>query len=1155
MAVKQANSKPRLSNKRPREQDLTARMFRRSMLWQPDRIAQSAWLEHVPFAFWIVDVFRPKRIVELGTHFGVSYSAMCQAVKRLGLATSCFAIDTWKGDEQAGFYDESVFHEFSEFHDQYYGGFSRLVRSTFDEALAHFGNETIDLLHIDGLHTYEAVRHDYESWRQKLSANSIVLFHDTNVREGDFGVFRFWRELTQGHLHFNFLHGHGLGVLGFGDNFSTELKLLFRANEDDQLCAAVRDSFQSMGRSVHLLFDLRKLHETVAVNASEIGALRGQLVAHQNHSASLHENITQRDREVVSLNHELAVRASEIEALRQQILLKDNERIELAHKLAERNSKELKLEKELAVQSSESETLRERLLANDNKFAEFKGKIAERDKKVLMLEKQLVVLSREVDTREKRLSDFKCEFSALQDEISDRARRISSLVEGITEKDQEIADFRRSAAEKDRRIDYLESVVRALYTSTSWRVTAPLRAMRRAFNKEILEPVVPSQKAVTLLASTSFPKRCASSFRLVYISSEWKTPGHTYRVMQMVDAARLIGLEASWIKLEVVPVHLAELSNADAVIFWRTAWDPCVEAAMGVARQSGARIIFDVDDLMFEPDFARTSMIDGIRTQGLTEDQVRTHYALVQRAMLQADICTTTTEEIAWYMRNAGKVTFVIPNSFGYETVKSSRLAVRRRRKMTGDGVVRIGYAAGTRTHQRDFATIANAIGRILHERPQCRLVLFREKNQGPPLVDISEYSALAENGEQIEWREYVAPEDLAEEMARFDLNLAPLEVGNPFCEAKSELKFFEASLVDVVTIASPTGPFRRAIRNGETGFLASDENEWHDIILRLIDDPNLRRNVARAARYDATRQFGTIHRTKSLENLVAQLIGDREAARAFELQAMRTNTAVAQLPELPEAEVIFDWDNLRPSEVTVIVPVFNYAHHIVDALESVLRQTLSNLDLVVIDDCSTDNSVEVALDWAKRNASRFNRLRLLRNCRNAGLGPSRNVGFDEAETPYVLPLDADNRLLPPCCERLLSELRNTDLAFAYPVIRQFEGGSELISALPFEPQRFVGCNYIDAMALISKEAWVCVGGYANISLGWEDYDFWCSFVDYGLRGKGVNDVLAEYRLHANSMLRTITERPENKRILLDVISRRHKWLALIDRKKIETQL
>src|SRR5262249_5839112 len=87
-------------------------IFRPSMFWIPERQAPSAWIEHVPFGFWLVDVLRPRRIVELGTYNGVSYSAMCQAVKTLGLATSCFAVDSWKGDEHAGFYGEDVYEDF-----------------------------------------------------------------------------------------------------------------------------------------------------------------------------------------------------------------------------------------------------------------------------------------------------------------------------------------------------------------------------------------------------------------------------------------------------------------------------------------------------------------------------------------------------------------------------------------------------------------------------------------------------------------------------------------------------------------------------------------------------------------------------------------------------------------------------------------------------------------------------------------------------------------------------------------------------------------------------------------------------------------------------------------------------------------------------------
>src|SRR5262249_50019428 len=115
------------------------------------------WHQHIPFGMFLVDVLRPRLVVELGVHAGDSYCAFCQAVRALDLDTKCYGIDTWRGDPHSGHYGEEVFDDLRAHHDPLYGTFSTLVRGTFDDGLGQFSDHTIDLLHIDGYHAYEAV--------------------------------------------------------------------------------------------------------------------------------------------------------------------------------------------------------------------------------------------------------------------------------------------------------------------------------------------------------------------------------------------------------------------------------------------------------------------------------------------------------------------------------------------------------------------------------------------------------------------------------------------------------------------------------------------------------------------------------------------------------------------------------------------------------------------------------------------------------------------------------------------------------------------------------------------------------------------------------------------------------------------------------------
>ncbi len=201
-------------------------MISKSLTLLPEWIAPSSWWQHVPLAHWLICEIKPETVVELGTHYGVSYFAFCEAADAFSSQSFIYAVDTWEGDPHAGQYENEVYEKVQQHANLRHKLRARLIRSTFDEAAKYFDDKSIDLLHIDGLHTYEAVKHDYDTWLPKMKDESIIIFHDINVREREFGVWKLWAEIKENNTTHEIANGHGLGILVRGAKLITQMEEL-----------------------------------------------------------------------------------------------------------------------------------------------------------------------------------------------------------------------------------------------------------------------------------------------------------------------------------------------------------------------------------------------------------------------------------------------------------------------------------------------------------------------------------------------------------------------------------------------------------------------------------------------------------------------------------------------------------------------------------------------------------------------------------------------------------------------------------------------------------------------------------------------------------------------------------------------------------------
>jgi len=232
-------------------------------------------------------------------------------------------------------------------------------------------------------------------------------------------------------------------------------------------------------------------------------------------------------------------------------------------------------------------------------------------------------------------------------------------------------------------------------------------------------------------------------------------------------------------------------------------------------------------------------------------------------------------------------------------------------------------------------------------------------------------------------------------------------------------------------------------------------------------------------------------------------------------------------------------------NRVSIVIALYNYERHIAETLDSVARQTSRDVSIIVVDDRSTDNSLDTAAAWMRHNRHPQLGMLLLSHRENAGASIARNTGIAAARSEFCFILDADNLLYPRCIEKHLAALdTRSDAAAAYSLIEVFEGDRELFGAGVFAEEGLIHGNFIDIMAMYRRSALLGLNGFEKIKYGWEDYDLWLRLLESNAIALHIPEITARYRHHHSSITRT----EQNSTNVLDLhkeMSRRHPQLRL----------
>lgn len=331
--------------------------------------------------------------------------------------------------------------------------------------------------------------------------------------------------------------------------------------------------------------------------------------------------------------------------------------------------------------------------------------------------------------------------------------------------------------------------------------------------------------------ATSLNRKYDKAFKdVLFINGCGLPHPQRYRVTHQIEQCESYGLSCDRVNYE--ELNLDSIRYYRGFVFYRCPITPVVEEFIRIAKENNKTIFYDIDDLVF--DLNDTNKIKFLDT--LSEDERKLYDDGVVRMGKTLDLCEygiASTERLQIEMGKHLKDVYINRNVASEDMVKYSEIALNEIEK--DNSKVIIGYLSGSITHNDDFNLIMPTIVKILKKYDNVYLKIVGLLDLPKEMEEVSDKVITAPF---MDWKE------LPKLIRSIDINLAPLE-NTIFNEAKSENKWTEAALVKIPTVASNVGAFKSQIINGKTGILCDTPKEWESSLSNLIENADLRDEIA----------------------------------------------------------------------------------------------------------------------------------------------------------------------------------------------------------------------------------------------------------------------------------------------------------------------